>query len=43
MSTAAWMDLAAKDPALRKILAIGERVTFVWQGKAYEVVPAEEK
>ncbi len=37
----AWTKLAALDEKVAKFLALGEHVVFVWEGKAYRVVPAE--
>ena len=38
----AWTALAAKGGKLAKILALGERILFVWEGMVYEIVPAPE-
>jgi len=35
----AYFDLLALDPVVGEYLALGERVLFVWEGQAYEVVP----
>jgi hypothetical protein len=37
----AWVELSRLNPSVMKILAVGEKVLFVWQDVAYEVVPAK--
>jgi Ca-activated chloride channel homolog len=39
----AWMALLARSDELARVLALGERVIFLLDGKAYEVVPARAK
>lgn len=35
----AYFELLDRDPAVGEFLALGERVLFVWDGVAYEIVP----
>ena len=35
----AYFDLLELDPRVGEYLALGDRVLFVWDGEAYEVVP----
>jgi len=39
--SADWLALARRDPRLRAILALGERVRFLWEGRVVEVVAGE--
>jgi len=34
-----YFDLLDLDPVIGEFLALGERVLFVWEGQAYEIVP----
>ena len=35
----AWLALSKRDVKVAQILALGERILFVWQGKAYAIEP----
>jgi hypothetical protein len=35
----AWRALLGKDRRLAEILALGDRIRLVWEGRAYEVLP----